>query len=363
MQDPERRSHAGEDERRRVDPAHHLDRQSEERRVPPSAVAQRTDRETEHPSEGGPRQQDHRDPRGVVQRVRAERVRERCHHHSGAAPPERPAEVQDTRGRGEDDRAEPQALRDPVGHAETVEGPVEGPHREEVPDVLVRDRAHPDVRVPHRGGALHETAGVEVEVLLRVGGHLAAGRQQGRQEREGGQKGVPGAPVDPARRFGHLRHAGARRRTAWRASTSSVPTAVAPQVNLPACSIAPAPRRRRRSSSATTRAIASARSLRRVDEEARPALLHRVGVPRDPRDHGRGAAGGGLGDRHPPPLVRRRRRDDPRPAVQGDEVFVVEAAGQMDPALGAELAQPGLEASRARIPRRRSPPRASGAPP
>src|SRR3954467_7742327 len=38
----------------------------------------------------------------------------------------------------------------------------------QVPDVLVRDGAEADVRIPHRRGAPEETRWIEVQVLLRV---------------------------------------------------------------------------------------------------------------------------------------------------------------------------------------------------
>ena len=47
---------------------------------------------------------------------------------------------------------EPEALRDPIGNAQAVQAPVVRTHREQVADVLVRDGARADRRVPHRGG-------------------------------------------------------------------------------------------------------------------------------------------------------------------------------------------------------------------
>ena len=97
---------------------------------------------------------------------------------------------------GEEDAAEPDALRDPVGHPEAVEGPVPRTHREQVADVLVGDRPHADVRVPHRPRALEHTAGVEVQVLLRVRDDPARVGEQHREVRERGEEAVPDPPLD-----------------------------------------------------------------------------------------------------------------------------------------------------------------------
>ena len=90
-------------------------------------------------------------------------------------------------GRGQErEGSEPQALGDPVGHADPVEDPVERADRERVPEVLVRHGARADRRIPQVDRPSQERRGVEVEVLLAVGAHPARGRQQ---ERDVGQQG------------------------------------------------------------------------------------------------------------------------------------------------------------------------------
>ena len=248
MQHPQRGRDAREDERCGVHSTDDLHRDGEQRRIPPASVAQRTDREPEQPAERGPGQEDHRDSGCVVKRVRAERVRERGDRDSGSPATERAAQVEHPGCCGEDERAKPQALRRPVGQPDPVERPVERAHREQVPDVLVGDRSHPDVRVPHRRRTLQEAPGVEVEVLLRVGGYPAPVGQQRREVRERREKRVaerrrspPGVPARhaalcrlPGGARGVDRHVRDRRRRTSAASTSSVPRAVAPHVNLAA---------------------------------------------------------------------------------------------------------------------------------
>mgnify|MGYP003335674780 CR=1 FL=1 len=68
--------------------------------------------------------------------------------------------VEHPEARGEDHRAEPQALGDPVREAECLHEPVVRAHREEVPDVLVRDHPKSLVWIPHRGGALEQSSRV-----------------------------------------------------------------------------------------------------------------------------------------------------------------------------------------------------------
>ena len=90
-----------------------------------------------------------------------------------AARAEHPEEPSRTERGGEGDRAQPDALREPVREPRMVEHPVERSHREQVSDDLVRHRAEADVLIPQGRRARQETVGIEVEVLLRVGAHPA----------------------------------------------------------------------------------------------------------------------------------------------------------------------------------------------
>ncbi|GIU87535.1 MAG: hypothetical protein KatS3mg009_2050 [Acidimicrobiia bacterium] len=97
VRDPQDRADPGEDERRRVDAAHHLHDQCEDRRVAPPAVAQRLPHQRDHPRQRRPREQQHRDARRVVERVRREHVGERGDHDAGAPQPEGAHQREDAR--------------------------------------------------------------------------------------------------------------------------------------------------------------------------------------------------------------------------------------------------------------------------
>ena len=78
-----------------------------------------------------------------------------------------------------------------TGTPQQVEDAVEGPHGQQVADVLVADRAQPDGRVPHEGHLAQEAAGVEVEVGLGVGRDHAGPHHQ---QRDVGQQGQHAGP-------------------------------------------------------------------------------------------------------------------------------------------------------------------------
>ena len=136
---------------RRVDRSDGEEDQREQRRVVPAAVAHRPDRQADEPRQTRPREQHHRDPRGERELVGREHVHERAGERARAPGTEHREEPTRAERRGERDRAEPEPLRDPVGHPDPVHEPVVRPHREQVADLLVRHGAHPDVRVPEVG--------------------------------------------------------------------------------------------------------------------------------------------------------------------------------------------------------------------
>ena len=107
------------------------------------------------------------------------------------------AEVEDAGPGGEQDAAEPQPLGHPRRHVDRGGQRVERPHRQQVADVLVRDRPEGDGRVPHPGHLAEEPAGVEVEVRLRVRRHDAPVDDEERDERQRGHRDVL-QPVDDA---------------------------------------------------------------------------------------------------------------------------------------------------------------------
>ena len=147
---PQQRGDHDQEQRRGVDPSDGEGHEGEQRRVPPSAAAHRPGCQRDQPGQTGEREQDDRDPGAVIQQVRAERVGERGHGHPARSPVELPQQEPDPQTRGRDDRPQPEALRDPVGHPDGLHQPVVGTHRPEVADVLVGDGSEADVRVPHR---------------------------------------------------------------------------------------------------------------------------------------------------------------------------------------------------------------------
>ena len=132
-------------------------------------------------------------------------------------------------------RREPEALRDPRRQAEDAVGhPVEGAEREQVPDVLVGDRAHPDVRVPQRPDPADEPVRVQVRVALGVGHHpprmrsAASGRRRAARTRPARRRCGPAGPaIRRARRGRRDVHATAR----VRSPTPSSRGPLAPQMS------------------------------------------------------------------------------------------------------------------------------------
>ncbi len=187
-EEPQGGTDAHEDQRARVDGADGQDHQREQRRVAPAAPAHCPHRQAHQPRQPGPRQEQDGDPGRERELVGREHVDERAGDRPAARDAEHAEQPAGAESGGERDRAEPQALRDPLGHPDVVGEPEERPHREQVADDLVGDGAEPDVRVPEVRGARQQAVGIEVEVLLRVGGDATGRRhQEGHvgEEREG----------------------------------------------------------------------------------------------------------------------------------------------------------------------------------
>ena len=198
VRNPQQRREEREHERGRVHAPDDLHDDGERGGISPPALAQRAHHQRQQPSQRGPREQDHRDTGRVVQGVRAQHVREGGDDRARAAHVDRAEQVQDAEPGEEHDAAEPDALSDPAREAHVLHDPVVRAHREQVADVLVRDRAEADVRVPHRRRALEQTRRVQVQVLLGVGGDLARRREQRRDVRQRGEERIPEDPP-PAR--------------------------------------------------------------------------------------------------------------------------------------------------------------------
>ena len=182
--DPEHRAEADEEQRCGVDPTDREGDEGEERRMPPSRRPQRPDRQGEHPRESRPRQQDHGDAGDVVEDVGAEHVGEGCDEDRGAPPADGAEEPAQSKACGQQDRTQPEALHDPVGEAQKVACCEERPDGPEEAEVLVRDRAHCEVRLPHRRSVGEEAPWIERQVGLGVGRHHAP---VGEEERQVGQ--------------------------------------------------------------------------------------------------------------------------------------------------------------------------------
>ena len=196
VDEPERRPEADVQQRGGVDAAHQGHDDGEPGAVPPAPPAHGQCGERHQPREPGPGEQQDRDPPHVLQEVRGEHVGERGHERPQAPEREGPAQEEDARPGGEQDRADPQALGHPHRDPDGVEEPEEGAHREQVADLLVGDRPEADGRVPHGGGRRDEAVDVEVEVGLGVRAHHPGlGHQLGHVGRQGQQQ--MGGPRPP----------------------------------------------------------------------------------------------------------------------------------------------------------------------
>ncbi len=194
VEEPQDGGDADVDDGAGVDAAHERHDDGEEGGFAPPAPAQGHDGEPQHDGQAGPGQQDDRDPAGVLEEVGREHVRQRGGGRPRAAQPEDARQVEDAEPGGEEDRAEPQALRHPDGHADQVEGGEERPHRQQVADVLVGDRPETHRGVPHERDLAEEPGRIEIEVGLRVRGDDAGPH---RQQRDVGEAGHHDRPADP----------------------------------------------------------------------------------------------------------------------------------------------------------------------
>ena len=144
--------------------------------------------EADEPAEPGPRQQHRRRARDVREEVRRQLVDERGGEGGGQAEAEAPAEPQHAGAGGEEQRADPQPVRHPVGQSDRVAEPVPRPLRPEVGDDLVRHPPGELAAVERPRCVGDEAARVEVQVELGVGRHPARRRPQGRHVGEQGER-------------------------------------------------------------------------------------------------------------------------------------------------------------------------------
>ena len=193
---PQRRGQPGQRQAGGVDASDGDRGQSEQGRVAPSAGPGGPHGEPDQPAQAGPGGQDYRDPGRVVQQIGAELIAQDRDQQPPALPAQGAQQIQHPEaGRGQQ-RPQPQPLSQPVGQAQVLGQPVEGPHRPQVADVLVGDGAQGPVGVPQGGGAGQQAARVQVQVGLGVGADPA---RAGGHHRPvgGGNDGQHRPPVRP----------------------------------------------------------------------------------------------------------------------------------------------------------------------
>ena len=207
--------------------------------------------------------------------------------------------------------------------------------------------------------------GIEVEVLLGVGGDLARRRQQQRDVREQrrarrtrcrararehrsrrvASSGHGRCSQPELRSVERARHGWRRRSIASAASTSRVPRAVAAQVNRAACSRAPAaePVAQRGVGEHGVDARPRSSSRPSASSPVRPSSTASTCPAIAGDDRGR-AARRGLGERSCPNPRAPRRSRAARPGGRGRRARRrSRRPGRLDPALGAGLVDLGLE--------------------
>ncbi len=186
--EPDDRPDAGQHEGGRIDTADECDDHGELRRRPPRSRPCSFRCEQDHPGQRCPRSEDHRQSGEIAEQVRAEPVRkgrnQRC-ERSPTQPAHQPIHPECG---SEHEGAPEQTLGEPVGDPDRVHQPVEGPDREQVPDVLVGDGAGTDRGIPHRRRLSEQRAGIEREVALGVRAHPAGRRQQHRDVGSNGEQ-------------------------------------------------------------------------------------------------------------------------------------------------------------------------------
>ena len=94
-------------------------------------------------------------------------------------------------------------MGEPVRRAERLEHPVEGPHRPEIADVLVRDRAERNIAIPEQPGVAQDPARIEIQVRLRIGPDLTGAREDHRDVREGGDPEHQSVALKPCEQATH----------------------------------------------------------------------------------------------------------------------------------------------------------------
>ena len=291
---------------------------------------------------------------------------------AGAAHVERPQQVEDADAGAEEDRPEPEALGDPLGHAGASRAPSRrAPSGNRYPMFSWVTVPRPMLFCPHRGARASSSPRVEIEVLLRVGDDPARStsaspgcrpaRRATRSRRRAAGGSAARAPscrrtpapssrrrLGPvAQRFGgqHLEHP--ERRGLPRHGRGMVERArrqARPQIGVLRARGGSRPRARRVPS--TSRPLRR-RRRRRGDRRFGSTT---AGVPHMPASV----------MRHAPALACRRARQHPGAPVEVDDGLVRDPAREVDPRLGAGRRGSAPRARRAGSRRRRSPPGGRG---
>ena len=196
--------------------------------VSPTASSRRQGGAADDPPQPRPREQEHGGARDVGEHVRRELVDECGDQGRQGCEPDDPGHPPHAEPCGDEQRADPEAMGDPVRHTERLEHPEPRTGRPEVGDVLV---GNPAGELPgiHRGRRVGEEAsGVEVDVELRVARHPTRGGGERRhvgQQTEHDDRDPRGVASDPG--HGDVDHRARGRMpdmrlTTWRAPCLAV---------------------------------------------------------------------------------------------------------------------------------------------
>ena len=186
-QEPQHRRRDDHQQGRGVDRPDRGDHQGAQCRVVPAGAGRGEAREPDDPAQAGPREEHRRGPRDVGEQVRRQLVDECRGQRRAEAEPEAAGEPQHAGAGGEEQRADPQPMGDPVRESDRLAQPVPRTLGPEVGDDLVRYPPGELAGVERPGGVADQAAGVEVQVQLGVGGHPSRGRGHGRHVGEGGR--------------------------------------------------------------------------------------------------------------------------------------------------------------------------------
>ncbi len=159
-----------------------------DRGIAPAGARRRADGQPDDPAQPGPREEHRRRPRDVRQDVRRELVEDRGGERGGEPETEFAGGPQHAGSGGEEQRAQPQAMGDPVRESGVLTEPEPRPMRPQVGDHLVGDPAGELAGIEGERGIADEAPRIQIEVELGVGRHPAGRRRQCRHVGEQGER-------------------------------------------------------------------------------------------------------------------------------------------------------------------------------